>query len=234
LFVNTWDKTDDAVNHILVQMDELGRYVLVSVHAAKILALISRDSSEIAHFIRKSATAVNDARMMGLAYEVHIRSLLKNSIGSYLKVTDKGKNEHLWGVNFVSYYESLEDIELSGGRLSSGGWFFPCSFMQGGLDMFQILAANGGYKVRFIQVTIAKTHSVKYDFFADVLSALRKVIPIEFMLVEVEVVGLVPEYRLQEFKFSPRVSFELSQNILQTILHCAIPNDDYWLRNPNL
>ncbi len=234
LFATSWDKTDDAVNHILVQMDELGCCVLVSVHAAKILALISRDSSEIAHFIRKSATAVKDARMMGLAYEVHIRSLLKKSIGSSLKVSDKGTNEHLWVVNFVSYYESLEDIKLPGGRLSPGDWYFPCSFMQGGFDMFQILAANGGYKVRFIQVTIAKTHSVKYDYFADVLSALRKVVPIEFLLVEVEVVGLVPEYRLQEFKFSPIVPIELGQKILQTILHCTIPNDGYWLRNPNL
>ncbi len=99
--------------------------------------------------------------------------------------------------------------------------------------MFQILAANGGYKVHFIQVTIAKTHSIKEDYFAGVLSALHKVVPIEFLLVEVEVVGLVPEYCLQQFKFYPRVPIEQSENILQTILHCTIPNDGNWLRNPN-
>lgn len=44
------DKTDDAVNHILMEMekkDDGYRYVLVSVHAAKILASIVRDSSKL-------------------------------------------------------------------------------------------------------------------------------------------------------------------------------------------
>ncbi len=67
--------------------------------------------------------------------------------------------------------------------------------------MFQILAVDGGYKVRFVQVTIAETHSFKKDNFVNVLSAMREVVLKEFQLVEVELVGLVPEYLLPMFKY---------------------------------
>ncbi len=233
----TRDKTDDAVNHILVEMDEKGHYALVSVYAAKILAIISQDSSILADYIRISATAIKDARMMGLAYEVHIRNLLNTSKGRFLLVVDKESREHHWAVDSILYYDSVNEIELPGGRLSSGHWFFPCSLMQGGFDMFQIFAANGGYKVRFVQVTIAKTHSFKGNYFVVVLLALRKVVPKEFQLVEVEVVGLVPEYRLPVFKYNQRVLIKQvypNRKVSQTVLHCTICNDDNWLQNPNL
>jgi hypothetical protein len=62
---------------------------LVSVHAAKIIALISRDSSEIFDCILISASAIKDERMIGLACEVHIRNILKDAQGRFVKV--KGK-----------------------------------------------------------------------------------------------------------------------------------------------
>jgi hypothetical protein len=62
---------------------------LVSVHAAKIIALISRDSSEILDCIPIFASAIKDVRMIGLAYEVHIRNILKDAQGRFVKV--KGK-----------------------------------------------------------------------------------------------------------------------------------------------
>jgi hypothetical protein len=236
LFGTSWDKTDDAVNHILVQMNAKSCFVLVSVFAAKILASISRDSSEIADYIRKCAIAVKDARMMGCAYEVHIKNLVKTKIGSSVEVTDKRTRQHQWAVSSVTYYQSLSDVELPGSRLSSGDWFFPCSFMQGGFDMLQLLAVDGGYKVRFVQITIAEAHSFKQDYFVDVLSVLRKVVLKDFELVEVEFVGLVPEYRLQGFKYDPKIRDprgNTSGKIHQTILHCTIPNDVNWLQNPN-
>ena len=102
--------------------------------------------------------------------------------------------------------------------------------------MFHILSADGGYKVRFVQVTIAETHSFKEQYFVDVLSTLRWVVLQEFELVEVEVVGLVPEYRLPIFKYQPSVPIQNvypDRTIPQTILHCTVPNDGNWLRNPN-
>ncbi len=46
LLGDSWDKTDDAVNHILVEWEE-DCYVLVSVYAATILARISKNSAEL-------------------------------------------------------------------------------------------------------------------------------------------------------------------------------------------
>jgi len=72
LFGTRMDKADDAVNHILIEIENNGcRYILVSVYAAKILALISRDSSRFSDCICISASAIKDAQMMGLAYEVN-------------------------------------------------------------------------------------------------------------------------------------------------------------------
>lgn len=235
LFGTDWDKTDDAVNHILVELN-MDSYVVVSFYAAQILAVICRDSSKIADYIRLSAIAVNDARMMGIAYEVHIRNLLNNSTGSSVAVLDKESREHLWTVNSVFYYNELRDLELRGGSMISGDWFFPKSVMQGGFDMFQVLGADGRYKVRFVQVTIAETHSFKQDYFVAVLSALHWVILKELQLVEVEVVGLVPEYRLPIFKYEPSIPIQNvypDRTIPQTVLHCTVPNDGNWLRNPN-
>jgi hypothetical protein len=231
----TRDKTDDAVNHILVELDT-NYYVLVSFEAVRILALISRDSSEMSRYIQIFANAFDDARMRGIAYEAHIRNLLNKSTGAYIVVKDKESKRYEWMVNYVKYYNALSEIKLPGGSVSSGDWFFPCSFMQGGFDMFQIFASDGGYKVRFVQVTIAETHSFKGAYFVDVLLTLRSVVPKEFQLVEVEVVGLVPEYRLQVFKYYPIVPIERvypGRKISHTILYCTIPNDDNWLRNPN-
>ena len=207
LFGVIWDKTDDVVNHILMEFNE-NSYVVVSFYAAKILALIARDCSEIAAFIRLSAFAVNDARMMEIAYEVHIRNLLKNSTGSSLEVKDKESRKHEWTVSSVTYYKSLSDLVLQRSNISFGDWIFPVSFMQGGFDMFQIFGAEDWYKVRFVQVTIAEKHSFKEDYFVDVLSALRWVILKDFKLVEVEVVGLVPEYRLPEFQYEPIIPIQ--------------------------
>jgi hypothetical protein len=232
---STRDKTDDAVNHILVEFDK-DYYVLVSFEAARILALISRDSSEMSVYIQIFANAFDDARMRGIAYEAHIRNLLNKSTGASLEVKDKESKRYQWMVNYVRYYNSLSEIKLPGGSVSSGDWFVPCSFMQGGFDMFQIFASDGGYKVRFVQVTIAETHSFKGDYFVDVLLTLRRVVPKDLQSVEVEVVGLVPEYRLQVFKYCPNVPIERvypSRKISQTIFFCTIPNDDNWLRNPN-
>ncbi len=232
---STWDKTDDAVNHVFVEFDK-GYYVLVSCEAARILALISRDGSVMSAYIQIIANAFDDARMRGIAYEAHIRNLLNKSTGAYLEVKGRESERYKWMVNYVRYYNSLSEIKLPEGSVSSGDWFVPCSFMQGGFDMFQIFASDGGYKVRFVQVTISETHSFKGDYFVDVLLTLRRVVPKELQLVEVEVVGLVPEYRLHVFKYCPNVPIERvypSRKISQTILYCTIPNDDNWLRNPN-
>jgi hypothetical protein len=46
--------------------------------------------------------------------------------------------------------------------------------MQGGLKVFQQpLAADGGYNVHFVQVTIVETHSVKEHNFVNLLLSLR-------------------------------------------------------------
>ncbi len=221
---------------MLVEWEE-DCYVLVSVYAATILAEISKNSAEIADKIRLSALAVKDARMMGLAYEVHIRNLLKDAQGRCVQVKDKESTIQQWTVNIVKYYDSLSwsDLALSEGRLSSGDWFLPHSFMQGGFDMFQVLAADNGYMVRFVQVTIAETHSFKDNYFKDVLLALIKVVPKEFQLVKVEVVALVPEYLLPVSSYNPVVPIkEVYQNhdVPQTVVHCTISNDGNWLQNP--
>ncbi len=140
-------------------------------------------------------------------------------------------------MNTVNFYNSLSwsDLALSEGRLSAGDWFLPSRFMQGGFDMFQVLAADNGYMVRFVQVTIVKTHSFKENYFIYVLLALSKVIPKEFQLVNVEIVGLVPEYRLPVFSYNPVVPIKQvypSQDIPQTVLHCTVYNDGNWLQNP--
>ncbi len=80
------------MNHILVEWEE-DCYVLVSVYAATILTRISDNSAKIADSIQISALAVKDARMIGLAYEVHIRNLLEKK-GSFVKVKDKESTVH--------------------------------------------------------------------------------------------------------------------------------------------
>jgi hypothetical protein len=71
LFGYGWNKTDDVVNHILVEWEK-DKYVLVSSYAATILARISRNSAETGERTRISALAVKESRMIGLAYEVHV------------------------------------------------------------------------------------------------------------------------------------------------------------------
>jgi hypothetical protein len=65
--------------------------------------------------------------------------------------------------------------------------------------MFQVLSADKGYMVHLLQVTIAKTHSLKESYFKDVLLALSKVAPKEIQLVKGKVLELVPEYCLPVF-----------------------------------
>jgi hypothetical protein len=89
--------------------------------------------------------------------------------------------------------------------LSAGDCFLPDSFMQRGFDMYQVFAADNGYMVCFVQVTIANTHFFKKNYFTDVLLVLSKVVTIEFQLVKVEAVGLVPEYLLSVFRYNPVV-----------------------------
>jgi hypothetical protein len=228
------DKTNDAVNHILVELEK-GLYVVVSSYAAKILACIARDSLTIADYIRSCVTAFNDARMMGIAYEVHIKNLLKSKVGGAFVVLDKNLKVHSWLVNSVTYYTSLSDLKTRKGRIESGDWFFPTSFVQGGFDLFQIVNASNGYKVRFVQVTIAETHSFKEDYFVDVLSYLRWIVLPDSRLIEVEIIGLVPEYRLTAFNYDPKIPTEhvyADEKIRQTVLHCTVPKDVQWLRNP--
>ena len=101
--------------------------------------------------------------------------------------------------------------------------------------MYQVLAAHNGYIVCFVQVTIAKTHFFKENYFTDVLLVLSKVVTIEVKLVKVEAVGLMPEYLLSVFRYNPVVPIKQvypSQDVSQTVLHCTIPNDDNWLQNP--
>jgi hypothetical protein len=75
----------------------------------------------------------------------------------------------------------------------------------------------------------------KKNYFIDALLALGKVVPKEFQLVKVEVVGLVPESGLKTFSYNPVVPIKQvypSQDIQQTVLHCTIPNDGNWVQNP--
>jgi hypothetical protein len=57
--------------------------------------------------------------------------------------------------------------------------------------MYQVLAAHNGYIVCFVQVTIAKTHFFKENYFTGVLLVLSKVVTIEVKLVKVEAVDSI-------------------------------------------
>ena len=71
----TWDKSDDTMHHIFM---ELKQNTSVSPYATKNVEFIY--SPTIADYIQISTTAVQDALMMGIAYEVHIRRRIQSVV----------------------------------------------------------------------------------------------------------------------------------------------------------
>lgn len=158
---STGDKSDDAVNHILMEWGP-SKFVIVSPYATRCLALLVQDSSKIAEYIKVSAIAINHSQTLGIAYEVHIRNLINKAVSSSVRVKESNGNTLELAVQSVTYYKNLNEITWR--ALVDGEWFFPASFLQGGFDMFQLLTSAGGYKVRFLQVTIAAKHSFREQY----------------------------------------------------------------------
>jgi len=235
LFARGGDKSDNVINHLLVEV-KVGQFALVSQFAIRILAALSKHSHAIAKHVLASAVVFEDARMVGAAYEVHIRCLLKDAVGKELAVEDmEGKHVH-WPVSAVEYYNRLADLSAVG-RLPSGTWFLPNGLMQSGFDMFQLCYedAASAYTVRFVQVTIQVDHSFVEDSFVEVLSMLKQFQMKGRRLGAVEVVALLPEYRLRQAKYRADIPIERvwpGATIAQHVCLVTMRGDTAWRLDP--
>lgn len=65
----------------------------------------------------------------------------------------------------------------------------------------------------------------------DLLSQLDLFVFKDLLLMEVEIVGLVPEYRLADFDYKPKIPIERvhpKRVITQRAIHCTVANDVGW------
>ena len=70
-------------------------------------------------------------------------------------------------VEFVESDTDCESVEKITGSLVHGVWLLPMKWNQGGYDLLCLLQFNGEYFLRFVQVTISSTHTLKLQHFKD-------------------------------------------------------------------
>lgn len=78
-------------------------------------------------------------------------------------------------------------------------WLKPVKWNQGGYDVI-FVDKNQGY-VRFVQITRGNRHSLRIEFFYDFLKRLQESDQ-SFEIKKLEIVFLLPEAKLQDFKIS--------------------------------
>jgi len=97
-------------------------------------------------------------------------------------------------------FEFLEtnDLEKDNGYCN-GCWLIPLKFNQGCFDVLQLLKDKSDWILRMVQLTVARTHSLKLIYVIHVINSLKKA---GIKISKMEVVFVVPEYLQNEFKLN--------------------------------
>jgi len=99
-----------------------------------------------------------------------------------LRLTKTGGKNEDWKVEH--YHEYREPEELEGFDLKTNSWFIPTKINQGCFDALQLLVPKKRQAIlRVVQITVAKTHSLKLRFIVPVLKALKIITNLEMVIV---------------------------------------------------
>jgi len=169
-----------AVNHLVMQL-RLGNFFMSE--------FIARQVAEICEisFIQQAANCALaktiptfDGWVFEADFLLQIRLSETNQKPMVLRTSEKNI-ESLWNVNQRVHFLSVEKLsdclctvntqEIGKFHLEDHNWLIPKKWNQGGYDAVQILPDGG---VRFVQITRAKTHTLKLKYFEEMLDALVK------------------------------------------------------------
>jgi len=202
----TGDRSDAAVNHLLCR-DKNGT---VDIQSRYIALYLSKKYE--AHFIaeaRKHIMSSTNPSWDGWVFQMDFFYQLRmalNHCRSFI-LYDKDNTKIEWKV--PRQVEYLIPDNLKGAKLKKKGpeqfanrytiqpddWLIPTKWNQGCYDAAQLL----DNALRIVQVTRAKTHSLKLRFVRHLIAAL---VSIGFTIEDVEIVVVVPKEQVVNFKIS--------------------------------
>ena len=213
------DRSRDSVNHLLF------RYLInsktISFFVSKYVAkqIVEIGGKNVINLAYNLAASLNNESFTGWIVELDFLQLLK--LGP-LSLKDRDGNmivlESKPTVNFDVTEDGMKNISVH--ILSS--WLIPCKWNQGGYDLACLQKFQGGYLLRFIQITNASSHSLKLQFFSKLSQLIQAQLKIE--VGRIEIIMAVPNEKLTSFTM--KQTDVVSSGILSHWL-CGIGNDKW-------
>jgi len=195
-----------AINHLLGCTKHGKRHYIQSRYI--VLKVAERVTSQLVQLALNSPMCDNPA-WKGWVFQLNFFAQLQNAVkgGSGLVLITPLRSTDTWPTPLKrqSYYRDPTD--LCGPKLTRPGveqyenkmqlkdydWLIPTRWNQGCFDVIQILP-NG---LRVVQVTIAKTHSLKLRF---VRKLVQQLTAVGFVVNTIQVFIVAPENSIKDFK----------------------------------
>jgi hypothetical protein len=184
------DRARDAVNHLRL-MDQKGNIFIVCEYAMRLISEKCEASfiTQATHFASKLNNPVFDGWVFELDFMLKLR--LADEVQASLTVYCDGGEEEAWAVPKRQVFDTVADINAN--HLNDNTWFIPERWNQGGYDAVQLLPNK---RLRFVQITRARTHDLKLRYFAEFV---KQVIKMKQAVEKVEIVFVIPFERV-DFK----------------------------------
>ena len=94
--------------------------------------------------------------------------------------------DETWEVEeFIESDTDLKSLTVIAGRLIHGTWLLPLKWNQGGYDLVCLLKSNGEYLLRFVQITVSGTHSLKLQHFKNLVYAMSSVLECDIRRIDI-------------------------------------------------
>jgi len=197
-----------ATNHLLGCTKHGHQHYIQSRYI--VLIISERTTAALVRLALNSPMCDNPA-WQGWVFQLNFFAQLQNAIkgGSGLEMITPIRTTDTWLTPIKSQHYYRDPIDLCGPLLIQPGvekytnklhlkdydWLIPTRWNQGCFDVIQILPDG----LRVVQVTIAKTHSLKLRF---VLKLVQQLTAIGFIVNKIDMYIVVPEYSMVDFKLA--------------------------------
>jgi hypothetical protein len=196
-------RSTDAVNHLVFSFGA-GKSAIVSSFVCRSLA-VKCESQFIVAAYQASAMTKNhafDGWVLELDVLFHIRkNLMTDKIkllgprGQFLDI-DNDSFQCSEAIEFVEPFATSEEIT----SYPVNCWFIPRKFNNGGFDAVQLLQCEEGqYKLRFLQITRAKTHGLKLHFMKSFTDAYNAAVDEVLRATAVEIIIVTDMHSAKDF-----------------------------------
>lgn len=195
-------RSTDAVNHLVFSFGA-GKSAVVSSFVCRKLAA-KCDRQFIVAAYHASAMTNNpafDGWVLELDVLYHIR---KDQMANKVKVlgTDGqflDRDDSFQCSEVIEFVDRFFDSADRRTRYPVHCWFIPRKFNNGGFDAVQLRCEGGQYRLRFLQVTRAKTHGLKLHFMKSFADAFNAAVDEDLRATAVEIVIVTAMHSAKDF-----------------------------------